>query len=491
MIRKKKRRIKKAAIVLIPIVVLSAISLASIAYHPRASETTFAFEHYYGDSEYSGNGSEYDNIDLDNLTEDNTTVVEFEHTEETVEITDHETVELDRDPESITVLVNKELSLPDDYVPKDLVVPNTKFSITYYDEKKLMRKEAAEALEELFIAAEQEGYTLYGISAYRSYKRQYDIFTNNIKKKGFDHTLKYSAKPGYSEHQTGLAIDVSVKSIKNLLDSSFSNTPEGMWLDNNAHLYGYIIRYPENKTSITGYSYEPWHIRYVGVSLATYLYDNDLVLEEYYSFEPNIDFKNEIRYDNLMDFGIDIADVIEPKPPVVEEPIEEVVEDDKDSKDEDEDSKDSKDDADSEDDKDDGDSKDNKDDADSKDDNDDADSEDGNKLEDGAVSGDDTTSEDSEDLEDELEGEETPTNSEDGTSGSEQSGSATKAPTKAPTQTPSISPTGTPSEKPTVSPTVTPTPTKTQTVTLAPTIVPTDTSTTVTPTGSPSGTPTP
>lgn len=117
--------------------------------------------------------------------------------------------EMDLDPSSITVFVNKEYCLPKDYVPDDLVVPNITFDISGYSERKLMRKEAAEAIEKLFAAASEDGYTLYGISGYRSYARQKEIFLDNIVKKGKKHTLKYSAAPGTSEHQTGLAMDVS------------------------------------------------------------------------------------------------------------------------------------------------------------------------------------------------------------------------------------------------------------------------------------------
>jgi hypothetical protein len=88
--------------------------------------------------------------------------------------------------------------------------------------------------------------------------------------------------PGSSEHQTGLSIDVSSDSVGCALEESFGATADGKWLAKNCHKYGFIIRYPKNKTKITGYSYEPWHIRYVGRKLATYLYKNDLTLEEYY-----------------------------------------------------------------------------------------------------------------------------------------------------------------------------------------------------------------
>lgn len=210
--------------------------------------------------------------------------------------------EIDKDPESITVFVNKEYNLPKDYVPKDMVVPNVLFNHSYADERQKMQPDAASALEELFEAAKKEGLTLYGISAYRSYERQRKIFLNNIVKKGKNYTLRYSAVPGTSEHQTGLAIDVSTKGLRFRLVSSFANTAEGKWLADNAHHYGYIIRYPKGKYEITGYSYEPWHIRYVGQDLANYLYTNDLTLDEYYKYTPSEGFNFEKEYASLINY---------------------------------------------------------------------------------------------------------------------------------------------------------------------------------------------
>lgn len=207
-------------------------------------------------------------------------------------------IPLDTDKNSITVFVNKEYSLPADYKPEDLVVPDIPFSFSYYAEKKLMRKEAAAALEKLFAAAQKENLSLYGVSAYRSYDRQKQIYETNIQTKGSAYTNRYSAKPGFSEHQTGLAIDVSTPSISNHLEPIFAYTPEGKWLAKNAHLYGFILRYPKGKEHLTGYSYEPWHIRYVGKKLACYLYENDLILEEYYHYTLDPSFQNDISYDS-------------------------------------------------------------------------------------------------------------------------------------------------------------------------------------------------
>ncbi len=210
--------------------------------------------------------------------------------------------EMDLDPSSITVFVNKEYALPRDYRPDDLVTPDVIFNLVTYDERTLMRKEAAQALEQLFAAAQQEGHILYGVSAYRSYDRQKTIFLNNIVTKGKDYTLRYSAVPGTSEHQTGLAIDVSVKSQNFRLDDNFGSSPEGIWLAANAHNYGYIIRYPKGFEDITGYAFEPWHIRYVGKALATYLYENNLTLEDYYHYVPSEDFDFEATYASLINY---------------------------------------------------------------------------------------------------------------------------------------------------------------------------------------------
>ncbi|MDD3172779.1 MAG: M15 family metallopeptidase [Herbinix sp.] len=210
--------------------------------------------------------------------------------------------EMDLDPTSITVYVNKEHALPKDYKPDNLVTPNIRFDITYFDERTLMRPEASKALEKLFTAAEKAGYNLIGISGYRSFDRQYEIFTNNIATQGKEHTLMYSAVPGTSEHQTGLAIDVSASSLNNKLTDEFADTPEGIWLADNSYKYGFIIRYPKDKAEITGYAYEPWHIRYVGRGLSYYLYNNKLTLDEYYNYKPSSDFDFEALYADIINY---------------------------------------------------------------------------------------------------------------------------------------------------------------------------------------------
>ncbi|MED4070469.1 D-alanyl-D-alanine carboxypeptidase [Priestia endophytica] len=183
-------------------------------------------------------------------------------------------------PNSLLLVVNKKRSLPEGFVPQNLVVPNVEFSFSGEAEKKYLRQEAAEALEKLFAEGEKEGIKLYAVSGYRSYDRQITVFNQHVQEYGEVETKKVSAVPGTSEHQTGLAIDVSSQSANFLLTEQFGETEEGKWLKENAYKQGYIIRYPKGKEEETGYSYEPWHIRYVGKEHAAYLYKQGLTLEE-------------------------------------------------------------------------------------------------------------------------------------------------------------------------------------------------------------------
>ncbi|KTD83928.1 M15 family metallopeptidase [Paenibacillus etheri] len=191
-----------------------------------------------------------------------------------------------KEPDSIAVMVNKEYGLPENYKPTDLVYPEVRFTFKEKIEKRMMRKEAAEALEELFAGAEEDGIYLAGVSAYRSKETQTRLFNRYVKKDGEELARTYSAVPGYSEHQTGLAIDVSGSDGKCAAESCFGGTKEAEWLAQHATEYGYIIRFPEGKQDITGYKYEPWHIRYVGKDIATYIADEGITLEEYYDVVP-------------------------------------------------------------------------------------------------------------------------------------------------------------------------------------------------------------
>ena len=190
------------------------------------------------------------------------------------------------DPYSTAVLINKQFALPDDYEPKDLVYPDVRFTFKEKIEKRMMRKEAAEALKELFAGAEQDGIYLAGVSAYRSHKTQTALFNRYVEKDGEEKAKTYSAVPGHSEHETGLAIDVSGSDGKCAAESCFGDTKEAAWLADHATEYGFIIRYPEGKEDITGYKYEPWHLRYVGKEIAADIAERGITLEEYYDAVP-------------------------------------------------------------------------------------------------------------------------------------------------------------------------------------------------------------
>lgn len=183
------------------------------------------------------------------------------------------------DPASLWVVVNKGRKLPSSYVPADLTTPAVR--IRSGNEAKL-RAEAARALEQMFSAAKDQGLTLMVTSAYRSYSYQQGLYSNYLKTQGQAYTDATSARPGHSEHQTGLAVDISPGSRKCELDTCFADTSEGVWTASNAHKYGFIIRYPQNKQPLTGYSFEPWHLRYVGTELAQQITSGDKTLEQFF-----------------------------------------------------------------------------------------------------------------------------------------------------------------------------------------------------------------
>ncbi len=175
------------------------------------------------------------------------------------------------DENSLTVCVNQKRTLSSSYKPKDLVLPNVRAMNS--KSSLYMREEAARALENLFDAAEEEGLYLYATSGYRSYSTQKSIYNPYS---------GYSAPPGASEHQLGLAMDITLAEYGSRLYVKFGQSKEGIWVKENAHKYGFIVRYLEGKEDITGYKYEPWHIRYLGIELATELFEKGITLEEYY-----------------------------------------------------------------------------------------------------------------------------------------------------------------------------------------------------------------
>ncbi len=188
-------------------------------------------------------------------------------------------------PDAIDVLVNRKNNLSETYVPEDLVKLTDVPTVLANPEVNQLRKPAYEALKELFAVAKEDGYDLYARSGYRSYNTQVSLYSSYAANHGQEAADTFSAKAGQSEHQTGLSMDITCEAMNFLLDDTFGETEEGKWVSENAHKYGFIIRYPKGKEDITGYMYEPWHIRFVGVEMATDVYESGLTLEEY--FEKN------------------------------------------------------------------------------------------------------------------------------------------------------------------------------------------------------------
>ena len=281
---------KKIILAFCPIAIL-IVGIYAFAAYSQASKSTSgdSYEHYYNSDKPK---KEPGNSAQTNWKDD------ISSNSDSVDTPDSSSTVLD--PDDITLLVNKTYSLDKDYEPDDLVIPNITFSFSNKDPKRMLRKEAAEAIENLFQAGLDEGIQLGGVSGYRSYERQYEIYVTNLLRRGINFTELYSAMPGTSEHQTGLAMDISTKSIGYSLSDRFASTPEGIWVSQNCHKYGFIIRYPKDKTDITGYAYEPWHIRYVGIELATYLFEHDLTLDEYYGYSYEDQPDKDIDYDTIV-----------------------------------------------------------------------------------------------------------------------------------------------------------------------------------------------
>ncbi len=173
------------------------------------------------------------------------------------------------------MIVNKYNNLDKDYIPIDLESINSNYSI---GDKKLIHI-AKVAFEELASSAKMEGFIIKAMSTYRSYYTQNYLYSNYVNTDGKKIADKYSARPGFSEHQTGLAVDVQNNTTTY---TNFGSTKEFTWMKENAYKYGFIMRYTEEYQSITGYMNEPWHYRYVGVNIATYIYNNPMTYEEYY-----------------------------------------------------------------------------------------------------------------------------------------------------------------------------------------------------------------
>lgn len=188
---------------------------------------------------------------------------------------------------SLWLVVNKKRPLnPVTYTPQ-LVTPKVNLKGSSRAQNMQLDPRAAGALTELFASAKDSGFNLMLSSGYRSYTYQKIVYEQGVKSSGQASIDTKSARPGYSEHQTGLAADVAPTSGRCDLEVCFGQLPEGIWVAMNAWRHGFVIRYPEGKTNVTGYSYEPWHLRYVGKDLSSQMHQTGIyTLEEFFGTGP-------------------------------------------------------------------------------------------------------------------------------------------------------------------------------------------------------------
>ena len=172
------------------------------------------------------------------------------------------------------ILVNKYYYLDENYIPNDL----EELNLEYSREGMKLVNIAKKAFEKLHKEAKKDNMNIIVMSSYRSYEYQETLYNNYVKKDGKENADTYSARPGFSEHQTGLAVDVYNQKTSY---TEFENTKEFTWMQNNAYKYGFILRFPKDKENETGYQYESWHYRYVGIDIAKYIHDKNITLEEY------------------------------------------------------------------------------------------------------------------------------------------------------------------------------------------------------------------
>lgn len=186
------------------------------------------------------------------------------------------------EPGSIWWVVNKERPLPEDYVPPDLTSPDMELRWASDAESMQVRQVIKTDLEAMAAAANKAGHKIMLVSAYRSYDYQKQLYSNYVAAYGEEEASRFSAKPGTSEHQTGLVVDLGRTDSECEIQACFADTAEGKWLAANAHKFGFIIRYLEGKEDVTGYEFEPWHFRYVDKDLAEDLYTSGQTMEEHF-----------------------------------------------------------------------------------------------------------------------------------------------------------------------------------------------------------------
>lgn len=203
----------------------------------------------------------------------------YDEPEKINQVVEEEVVKVDRD-DPFLLFVNKENSLPDDFITENLASIDGSLSS---NQGISVNEVVLEKYLEMRADALEEDVHIVICSAYRSYNTQSIIYNQFLSTRGEEWTNAHSAYPGTSEHQTGLAMDITSAEMGYGLDKSFEDTKEGVWLRENCAKYGFIIRYPEGKEDITGYTYEPWHIRYIGEEYAKIIMDEGITLEEFFN----------------------------------------------------------------------------------------------------------------------------------------------------------------------------------------------------------------
>ncbi len=204
-----------------------------------------------------------------------------------------------KDPSNLLVFVKEGFQVSSDYVPEDLV--ETEIGSSEEATNTKLRKEASDALTEMNNDAKKKGYSLLVNSAYRSYDDQQEVYDYYFQIYDSDTAASLVAIPGCSEHQLGLSVDLTSQSVEDGEYSTFGETNDFEWVEKNAYKYGFIIRYPEDKTDITGTTNEPWHLRYVGKEAAKIIYENDWTLEEYilkYGFDYDLTILSNKKSEN-------------------------------------------------------------------------------------------------------------------------------------------------------------------------------------------------
>ncbi|WP_338651992.1 M15 family metallopeptidase [Lysinibacillus sp. Y5S-8] len=251
----------------LPLIIGALISIALIV-------AIFVVYNYKNDQVNSATDEQPKTTETNNSTEkDSSTTEKPENTPETP-------AESEQQPDENGYLPNQTLPTEPTYI-NGILLANKIYPLpsTFAPEE---NPEARQALNQMLAAAKQQGFDLVAFSGYRSFEYQTTLYDNYVKRDGQAAADRYSARPGYSEHQTGLAFDIGERGKEDVwLTAEFGETPAGQWLFAHAQEYGFILRFPQNKEDITGYMYESWHYRYVGKDIAKEITKQNITLEEY------------------------------------------------------------------------------------------------------------------------------------------------------------------------------------------------------------------